>query len=65
MISLYLEIFSLVQKEPSDLFLIEKHFKLDDTDCGPDSTFSLTPPQMSKLVQECSEAWTALGQDIF
>ena len=22
---------------------VEKHFKLDDTDCGPDSTFSLTP----------------------
>ena len=44
---------------------VEKHFKLDDTDCGPDSTFSLTPPQMSKLVQECSEAWTAQGQDTF
>ena len=44
---------------------VEKHFKLDDTDCGPDSTFSLTPPQMKKLVLECNEAWTALGQGNF
>ena len=25
---------------------IEKHFKLDGKDCGPDSSFSITPVQL-------------------
>ena len=30
---------------------IEKHFKLDDEDCGPDSGFSLSVDQIGKLVR--------------
>ena len=26
---------------------IEKHFKLDDEDCGPDSSFSILPEQIN------------------
>lgn len=40
---------------------IEKHFKLDDEDCGPDSSFSLSVEQIGKLVSECNEAWVAKG----
>ncbi len=44
---------------------IEKHFKLNETDCGPDSSFSLTPAQLSTLVKDCNDAWLAKGQDGF
>lgn len=40
---------------------IEKHFKLDDKECGPDSNFSLNIKQFDKLVQECNQAWMAKG----
>ena len=40
---------------------IEKHFKLDDEECGPDSSFSLSVEQTRKLVRECNDAWTAKG----
>ena len=40
---------------------IEKHFKLDNIECGPDSTFSLNIEQLEKLVNECDQAWTAKG----
>lgn len=40
---------------------IEKHFKLDEADCGPDASFSLTIEQLGGLVSECSEAWVAKG----
>ncbi len=40
---------------------IEKHFKLDDKDCGPDSSFSLNIKQLKKLVNECNQAWIAKG----
>ena len=40
---------------------IEKHFKLDDQDCGPDSSFSLNISQLSNLVFDCEEAWHAKG----
>ena len=40
---------------------IEKHFKLDNSDCGPDSSFSLTMQQLKKLVKECDQAWMAKG----
>ncbi len=40
---------------------VEKHFKLDDSECGPDSSFSLTPHQLKNLVDECSQAWIAKG----
>ena len=44
---------------------IEKHFKLDDSDCGPDSSFSLNIDQLSNLVIECKQAWVAKGQEEF
>lgn len=44
---------------------IEKHFKLDDSDCGPDSSFSLNIDQLSNLVNECNQAWVAKGQEDF
>ena len=40
---------------------IEKHFKIDDEDCGPDSSFSLNIQQLEKLVHECNQAWMAKG----
>ena len=40
---------------------IEKHFKLDDKECGPDSSFSLSVEELSKLVNKCNDAWNAKG----
>ena len=40
---------------------IEKHFKLDNEECGPDSSFSLSIEELSKLVNDCNNAWTAKG----
>ena len=40
---------------------IEKHFKLDDRDCGPDSSFSLNIPELSKFIIDCKEAWRSKG----
>ena len=40
---------------------IEKHFKLDDKECGPDSSFSLNIKQLDNLVQDCNSAWEAKG----
>ncbi|MDB4626548.1 pseudaminic acid synthase [bacterium] len=40
---------------------IEKHFKLDNEECGPDSSFSLSIDELSKLVNDCNNAWTAKG----
>ena len=39
---------------------IEKHFKLDDSDSGPDSSFSITPDQLKKLCEDCSIAHQAI-----
>ena len=44
---------------------IEKHFKLDDKDCGPDSSFSLDITQLTNLVHECKQAWLAKGKTKF
>ena len=44
---------------------IEKHFKLDDKDCGPDSSFSLNINQLATLVNECKQAWLAKGKTNF
>ena len=41
---------------------IEKHFKLDDNECGPDSSFSLNIKQLSSLVSDCTSAWEAKGK---
>tara|TARA_A100001015_G_scaffold315353_1_gene426974 strand:- start:820 stop:1857 length:1038 start_codon:yes stop_codon:yes gene_type:complete len=44
---------------------IEKHFKLDQEDCGPDSSFSLDVSQLSELVNDCNMAWSAKGKTSF
>ena len=38
---------------------IEKHFKLDEKDCGPDSSFSITPDQLKSLINECHLSFEA------
>ena len=40
---------------------IEKHFKLDSEECGPDSSFSLSIDELATLVNECNNAWAAKG----
>jgi pseudaminic acid synthase len=39
---------------------IEKHFKLDGEDCGPDSSFSLLPKQLKSLCVDCESAYEAV-----
>ncbi len=38
---------------------IEKHFKLDNKECGPDSSFSITPQKFQSLVKECDLSFEA------
>lgn len=42
--------------------VIEKHFTLDRSEGGVDSTFSMEPHEMAQLVVETERAWQALGQ---
>jgi len=42
--------------------VIEKHFTLNRSDGGVDSTFSMEPAEMSQLVLESERAWQALGK---
>ncbi len=44
---------------------IEKHFKMDIKDNGPDSSFSLLPEQLESLVDDCKQAWLAVGSASF
>ncbi|MGE4281415.1 MAG: pseudaminic acid synthase [Magnetospirillum sp.] len=41
---------------------IEKHFTLSRADKGPDSSFSLEPDELRRLVTDTRDAWAALGQ---
>ncbi|KEQ18627.1 N-acetylneuraminate synthase [Endozoicomonas numazuensis] len=42
--------------------MIEKHFVLDRTTGSIDAEFSLEPDSFSSLVNECRQAWQAIGQ---
>ena len=42
--------------------VIEKHFTLNRSDGGVDSTFSMEPSEMEELVLETERAWHAMGQ---
>ena len=44
---------------------IEKHFILDKKDVGPDSSFSINPNQLKKLIDETFDCWESLGCDDF
>ena len=44
---------------------IEKHFILNRSDGGPDSSFSIEPSELKKLVRESKECWEALGSNDF
>ena len=45
--------------------VIEKHFTLDRSEGGVDSTFSMEPLEMESLVIESERAWKALGDVVF
>ena len=42
--------------------LIEKHFKLDAAETGPDASFSLTADELRSLCEDVRTAWSALGR---
>lgn len=42
--------------------VVEKHFTLDRSEGGPDSTFSLEPAEFTQLVANCKDTWRAVGQ---
>ncbi len=41
---------------------IEKHFKIDNRETGPDSSFSILPGQLKKLCNDCQNVWRAMGK---
>ncbi|HWR73022.1 MAG TPA: pseudaminic acid synthase [Nitrospirota bacterium] len=45
--------------------VVEKHFTLSRADGGVDSTFSMEPEEMRRLVAETEHAWRALGRIMY
>ncbi len=45
--------------------IIEKHFKLDDNEKGPDSLFSINPKELKELKKNTTECWKSLGKNEF
>jgi len=45
--------------------IIEKHFILDRTEGGPDSSFAIEPDELADLVTRCREAFEAVGTPSF
>ncbi len=44
---------------------IEKHFTLSRSEKGPDSEFSIEPPELKALINGTREAWLSLGDENF
>ena len=44
---------------------IEKHFILDKSLTGPDSSFSMDPDQLERLKKDTKTAWLSLGRESF
>ncbi len=40
---------------------IEKHFTINKDDVGPDSSFSINPPEMKALINDVNLTWESLG----
>jgi N-acetylneuraminate synthase len=45
--------------------IIEKHFTLKRSEGGPDASFSMEPKEMSMLVAETTQAWSARGGVVY
>ena len=45
--------------------VIEKHFKLDDNEHGPDTSFSINKDEMRELVSTSKKAWSAIRNTNF
>ena len=45
--------------------IIEKHIITNRSDGGPDAAFSCEPEELTKLIQQVNDAWSALGTDRF
>ena len=41
--------------------IIEKHIIVRRSDGGPDATFSCEPDELTKLIQQVNDAWSAMG----